>query len=277
MIVTDAEAKVFVGGRRVRADRREDRRRPARHDDRRDRRAPTRFPSYADWRDALPGRRPDGAPGDRRRRLPALLVGHDRPAQGRAAHPGQPGRRARPLPRPHGLRLRLGQPGGHAAVPHRWRRLGAGRAGRRRHQRPRPRHRPDRPGRHHRARAHHPRASSCRWPCSSWWRCPGVEDRDFSALQHLPLRRVAHLRAGAVRLDPHLRVRVHAGLRAHRDHRLGRAAAGRRPRSRRARTATGCAPPACPTPSSEIRVVDSATGEDVPVGDVGEIWVGAPR
>jgi len=28
-----------------------------------------------------------------------------------------------------------------------------------------------------------------------------------------------------------------------------------------------------PTPISEIRVVDSQTGEDVPVGDVGEIWV----
>ncbi len=28
-----------------------------------------------------------------------------------------------------------------------------------------------------------------------------------------------------------------------------------------------------PTPGTEIRVVDSATGEDVPVGDVGEIWV----
>jgi long-chain acyl-CoA synthetase len=28
-----------------------------------------------------------------------------------------------------------------------------------------------------------------------------------------------------------------------------------------------------PTPNSEIRVVDSSTGEDVPVGDVGEIWI----
>ena len=105
---------------------------------------------------------------------------------------------------------------------------------------------------------------------------PGVEDRDFSAPALLPLRRLAHLRAGALRLDPHLRVRVPAGLRADRDHRLGRAAAGGRPRSRRPQHATGCAPPACPSPGSEIRVVDSSTGEDVPVGDVGEIWMRGP-
>ncbi len=79
-----------------------------------------RYPTFADWRDAYPADDPDEPQGPGRRRLPALLVGHDRPSQGRAADAAQPLQRSRALPRDDGPGRGLGQPGRHAAVPHRW-------------------------------------------------------------------------------------------------------------------------------------------------------------
>jgi acyl-CoA synthetase (AMP-forming)/AMP-acid ligase II len=82
VIVADAEAKVFAVAR-VRARRREDRRRPARHDHRRHRLG-SPFPSYADWRTPTrptirwPRRPPETSPTSSTRRV--------RPADPRACN-----------------------------------------------------------------------------------------------------------------------------------------------------------------------------------------------
>ncbi len=180
------------------------------------------------------GRRPRGPPGPRRRRLPALLVGDDRPSQGRGADPVQPPGGLGLYPGADGPGPRLDQPGRHAAVPHRWWRVGGGRLWRGRHQRARARHRSRRrSGRADRARAHQPRRSSSP-PCSSsCWRCPAWPSRDFSALHAILYGASPISETGAVRFDPDLRLPVPPGLRADRDDRHRRAAARRRPRSRR--------------------------------------------
>jgi hypothetical protein len=79
-------------------------------------------------------------PGARRRRAPAVLVGYDGPPERGGPHPIQLERWPFALFLFDGSRSRFDQSGGHA-VPHRRRRLGAGRTRPRCYQRPGPRHR----------------------------------------------------------------------------------------------------------------------------------------
>ena len=71
--------------------------------------------------------------------------------------------------------------------------------------------------------------------------------------------------------DGDVRLRVHPGVRADRDDRRHHPARRRRPRPGRAgpHLLRSCGKP---YPWVEVRIVDAETGEDAPVGEVGELW-----
>ncbi|CAA9225644.1 MAG: Long-chain-fatty-acid--CoA ligase, partial [uncultured Acidimicrobiales bacterium] len=168
-------------------------------------------------------------PGEHRR--PALHLGHHRSAQGRDAHERQPLRAPRRRHQPVGLPGRHGEPRGHAAVPHR--RL---RVGHRRHVHGRP-HGPAARRGPGRDPARHPRA-----PGDPRHLRPGgaaVPAHDARRRRRRPLeprddrvRRLTHHRQGPDQGDGDVQVRLHPGLRAHRDHRRRHPARPRRPRPR---------------------------------------------
>ena len=93
---------------------------------------------------------------------------------------------------------------------------------------------------------------------------PGVEDTDFSSLRSHRLRRVADHRRRARQGRWNVRLRVHPGLRADRDHRRHHAARRRRPRpGKRPHLLRSCGKP---YPWVEVRIVDTAPARTCPVG-----------
>ena len=214
-IVNDAQSKVLRRRAGVRAGARRDRERPHhRQEDRRDRRSATLGTSRSQaWRRPPRRRRPGTCrPGAGRRRLPALLVGHHRPAEGRAAHQPQPLLRAADVPARDGAAVRdavnlVAMPLFH---------IGGGGWAMRRHD-----------------------CRVCQTSCCERWirsrssrlierhkvthaflvpavlqfmlHAPGDRQRPTSRPRDDGVRRVADLDAGADRLVPRLRLRVPAG------------------------------------------------------------------
>ena len=86
------------------------------------------YQDYDEWVAEHDAGRPAHAERTRRRRVPALLERHDRPAEGRDAVERQLLRPAARGDGHVGARRRLREPRRDAAVPHRRRRLGGGRA-----------------------------------------------------------------------------------------------------------------------------------------------------
>ena len=191
----------------------------------------TRRPrDYEDWVAAHPPDDPGTDAVDRRRRVPALHVGHDRPAQGRDAHQRTTCSRSCRGATPR-LRLdeRQREPRRHAAVPHRRQRL--------------------RHGRHVRRRAHvlmrevDPGAILQPIPENGITNTffvpavlqfmlivPGVDDIDFRACApSSTARRRSRSRCSPRSIEP-FGCRLHPGVRAHRDDGRDRAPAAGGPR-----------------------------------------------
>ena len=82
------------------------------------------YESYEDWVASFPADGSGRDVGERRRRLPALLVGHHRAPEGRDAHQRQLLQPAAAGEGDVGTQPGRGQPDRDAAVPHRRRRLG---------------------------------------------------------------------------------------------------------------------------------------------------------
>ena len=175
------------------------------------------------------------------------------------------------------VRGRRREPHRHAAVPHRRRRVGHGRHVPGHARRAGARHRPGQDPRAHRARRAQPRVPRAR-------RAPVHADgarraptTDLSSLRYVLYGASPISDEVLATSAQDVRVRLRAGLRADRDHRRGRAAAARGPRSRRPERAPRCAPPASRCRGVELSIVDPATGEDVAAGEVGEIWCRSSR
>ena len=103
--------------------------------------------------------------------------------------------------------------------------------------------------------------------------------RRLSSLETHRLRRLADQRGRAVAQHGAARVRLLAGVRAHRDHRRRSSTSRRRPRPRPAPTAIALRSCGRPGPGVEVRIVapDTDTGADADIGAVGEIWVRGPQ